>query len=102
MISEIEDPFVWLRLDGILFPKINPNIYRKYMNVWKYFIYIYSIIHSDIKKLLYKYMRCREEDRNSRDDCECGEYYQTKPELTMFYDFMMGNAVLMHTMHILQ
>ena len=88
MISEIEDPFVWLRLDGILFPKINPNIYRKYIHEYlKIFnIYIYSIIHSDIKKLLYKYMRCREEDRNSRDDCKCGEYYQTKPEVTIFYD----------------
>ena len=31
-------------------------------------------------------MRCREEDRNSRDDCKCGEYYQTKPEVTIFYD----------------
>ena len=43
-----------------------------------------QFIHGDIKKLLYKYMRCREENCDGSDDCKCGEYYETEPEFTIF------------------
>ena len=50
MISEIENPFVWLSLDGILFPEINPNIhysgFRSSRCMKIFHIYIYSSIHS--------------------------------------------------------
>ena len=46
------------------------------------YIYLFKYTQYDIKKLLYKNMRCWEEDSDSRDDCKGGEYYQTEPAVT--------------------
>ena len=69
-------------------------------------IYLFKYTQYDIKKLLYKNMRCWEEDSDSCDDCKGGEYYQTEPAVIKcifhMYDFWEEGKCGFNAHHILQ